>query len=44
MKKFFNDDNVMIMEGIFGSAILLIELIRQLIKWFDYRKEKKLNK
>lgn len=44
MKKLFSTDNVIIMEGIFGSAILLIEIISQLIRWIDYRKEKKLNK
>lgn len=42
MKKFFrNETSVVITEGILGGMILLIELVSQLIKWFDYRKEKR---
>lgn len=45
MKKIFrNETNVVVMEGILGGMILLIELVSQIIRWIDYRKEKKLNK
>lgn len=45
MKKFFrNDTSVMITEGILGGIILVIELISQITKWIDYRKEKHNNK
>lgn len=42
MKKFFrNETSVVITEGILGGIILLIELVSQLAKWIDYRKEKR---